>query len=63
MNRRDKKIDAIEYDEPIDVLEEVAPGARGRWVYHILKVAIGILLYKVLFAAAPHLKSLLSKLS
>ncbi len=58
MNRENKIFDAIEY-ESLDVLEEVPHKSRGRWVYHVLKIAIGVLLYKVIFAAVPYLNHLM----
>jgi hypothetical protein len=55
MSLENKKPDIIEY-EALDILEESAR-KRGRWVYNILKIIIGVLLYKVLFAAVPYFKS------
>lgn len=62
MNPENKKTDAVEH-EPIEGLEGGFQNDRGRWVYHILKIIIGILLYKFLFAAAPYLKDFIKNFS
>jgi hypothetical protein len=61
MSRENQKPETIER-QPLDAIEEDTH-SRGRWVYHILKVVIGVLLYKVLFAAAPYLKNFIKNFS
>jgi len=61
MSRETKKLETIEL-ESVDAFEE-SSHSRGRWVYHILKVVIGVLLYKVLFAAMPYLKNIIKGFS
>mgnify|MGYP006447717683 FL=1 len=56
MSRENKKFKTIEY-ESLGALEEGSKN-RGRWVNHILKIVMGVLLYKVIFAAIPYLKAL-----
>ena len=61
MSRENKKFKTIEY-ESLGALEEGSKN-RGRWVNHILKIVMGVLLYKVIFAAIPYLKNFIKDFS
>jgi hypothetical protein len=61
-SRENKEPNAIEY-EPSNKSEDGYRFNRGRWVRHILKIIIGVLLYKILSDGAPYLKSFIKNLS
>ncbi|GEM_PF-3344711 len=61
-NSKNKESNVIKYglsDKP----EEGYRFNRGRWIHPILKIIIGVLLYKVFSDGAPYLKTFIKNLS
>ena len=57
MQKKSKESNEFVYVETEEI-DDSLESRRGRWVYYLLKITIGILVLKVINAAVPFLKAM-----